>query len=237
MLLFLFAMLAGIVTIGGPCILPLLPIILGTASVRQHASRPLFIILGFILSFSFFVIFFAVFGRALGISPDAFRILATIIIALFGAMMIFPKFQETLFAKLQPLLSKITPKTDVANQGLWSGFVLGASLGLVWTPCAGPILGSILTLVVAKQHLAQAGALLIAYALGASIPMLAIAYGGQLAITRIRSLAHYTHIIQRLFGVLIVLVAITIATGVDRDAQAWLIQHAPWLFPNLNLRL
>jgi len=237
MTLFFFSFLAGIVTIAGPCILPLLPIILGTSTARTHPSRPLFIILGFILSFSFFAILFSVFGQTLGITPDTFRIIATVIIGLFGIMLLFPKIQETIFARLQPLISKATPKTDLAGGGLWSGFVLGASLGLVWTPCAGPVLGSILTLIASKQNLAQAGALLIAYALGAGLPMLAIAYGGQAAVTRVRTLAKCTNTIQRVFGVIIILVAIGLYTGVDRTVQAWLILNAPWLFPNLNLNL
>ena len=237
MTLFLFAIFAGVVTIAGPCILPLLPIILGTSTTRSHPSRPLFIVLGFILSFSFFVILFTVFGRQLGISPGAFRTVATIVIGLFGLMMIFPKMQESFFEKFQPALARVTPKTDIASQGLWSGFLLGVSLGLVWTPCAGPVLGSILTLVVAKQHLSQAGALLTAYALGAGLPMLAIAYGGQAAVTRVRSLAKYTQRIQRVFGLVIIFVAIGIYTGADRDIQAWLIRNVPWLFPNLNLNL
>lgn len=237
MTLFLFAMLAGLVTIAGPCILPLLPIILGTSTVRAHPARPLFIILGFILSFSVFGVLFAVFGRSLGISPDAFRYLAASIIALFGLLMLFPTLQESLFAKLQPLLGKLTPKTDVADQGLTSGFILGSSLGLVWTPCAGPVLGSILTLVAAKQNLAQAGVLLMAYALGAGLPMLVIAYGGQTAVQKVRSLAKYTTTLQRVFGLLIVLVAIGLFTGADRDVQSFLLMRFPWLFPNLNLNI
>ncbi|MEK7115783.1 MAG: cytochrome c biogenesis CcdA family protein [Patescibacteria group bacterium] len=193
--------------------------------------------LGFILSFSSFAILFAVFGQRLGISPDAFRISATIIIGLFGLIMVFPKIQESLFAKLQPVLARVTPKTDATNQGIWSGFLLGASLGLVWTPCAGPVLGSILTLVAAKQHLPQAGALLLAYAFGAGLPMLAIAYGGQSVATRVRSIAKYTHTIQRVFGLMIIFVAIGIYTGADRNIQVWLVRNAPWLFPNLDLHL
>lgn len=237
MALFFFALLAGLVTIAGPCILPLLPIILGTSTVRSHPSRPLFIVIGFILSFSFFAVIFSVFGRALGVSPDTFRIIATVVIGTFGVTMIFPKIQETIFARVQPLLGRVTPKTNLQDQGLWSGFILGASLGLVWTPCAGPVLGSILTLIAAKQSLAQASALLIAYALGAGLPMLAIAYGGQAASTRVRALTKYTQLVQRIFGAIIILVAIGLATGFDRDIQAWLIRNAPWLFPNLNLNL
>lgn len=234
---FLFALLAGAVTIAGPCILPLLPIILGTSTTRAHRARPLFIILGFILSFTIFALIFAVFGSLVGISPDTFRVIAAIVIGFFGFILLFPKLQEGLFAKLQPLLTKITPRTDPANAGLWSGFLLGASLGLVWTPCAGPVLGSILTLVAAKQNLAQAGALLFAYALGAAIPMLAIAYGGQYATEKVRAISRYAVAIQRVFGAIIILVAIGLLTGADRTVQVWLADHAPGLFLNLKLNL
>ncbi|MFZ2804420.1 MAG: cytochrome c biogenesis CcdA family protein [Patescibacteria group bacterium] len=237
MTLFLFAVLAGVVTIAGPCILPLLPIILGTSTVRSHPARPFAIVLGFILSFSLFAVLFAVFGQLLGISPGTFRLVATIIIGFFGLMLLFPKLQEAIFAKLQPLLSKVTPRNGTTGGGLWSGFLLGASLGLIWTPCAGPILGSILTLVAAKQNLVQAGALLIGYAFGAGVPMLAIAYGGQAAITKVRSLSKYTVTIQRIFGLIIILVAIGLYTGVDQSIQAWLLIKYPWLFPNMNLNL
>ncbi|MBI4139052.1 cytochrome c biogenesis protein CcdA [Candidatus Uhrbacteria bacterium] len=237
MLQFLFALLAGAVTVAGPCILPLLPIILGTSTVKQHPSRPLFIILGFILSFSFFAILLGVFGARLGIDPEIFRTVAAIMIGFFGFTMLFPKIQESLFAKLQPLLQKLTPRTDPGRADLSSGFVLGASLGLVWTPCAGPVLGSILTLVAAKQNLAQAGALLFAYALGAGIPMLGIAYGGQAATSRVRAITKHSATIQRGFGAVIILVAIGLLTGADRTVQTWLIQNVPWLFLNLNVNL
>lgn len=237
MIQFLFALVAGVVTIAGPCILPLLPIILGTSTVRSHPSRPLFIILGFVFSFSGFAVLFAVFGSSLGISADAFRTLGAILIGLFGVILLFPRLQESLFSRLQPVLNKVTPKTSATDAGLWSGFVLGASLGLVWTPCAGPVLGSILTLVATKQNLLQAGVLLMAYAIGAGLPMLLIAYGGQAAMQRVRAFAKYTTTLQRVFGLIILLVAIGIWTGFDRDVQTWLITHAPWLFPNLQLEI
>lgn len=237
MIQFFFAFLAGIVTIAGPCILPLLPIILGTATVRTHPSRPVFIILGFTLSFSVFAIAFAAFGRILGISADGFRLIGTVVIGFFGFILVFPRIQEALFAKLQPAIHAVTPKQPAELESLWGAFLLGASLGLVWTPCAGPVLGSILTLVATKQQPVQAGALLIAYALGAGIPMLLIAYGGQYASQRVRAFSRYSQALQTFFGLVIILVAIGIYTGMDRSFQTWLITHAPWLFPNLQLSL
>jgi cytochrome c biogenesis protein CcdA/thiol-disulfide isomerase/thioredoxin len=215
MLQFLLALLAGIVTIGGPCILPLLPIVLGTSTVKLHPLRPLAIVFGFTLAFTGFAILFSLFGSVLGLSPDAWRYLASIIIALFGLMLLFPKFQAAIFARLEPALARVLPRTDPNAGGLVSGFLLGITLGAVWTPCAGPVLGSILTLVAAKQNLNQAAVLLFAFAIGAGIPMLLIAYGGQYAITKVRSLSKYTILLQRVFGVIIILAAIGFVTHFD----------------------
>ncbi|MBD3251436.1 cytochrome c biogenesis protein CcdA [Candidatus Uhrbacteria bacterium] len=237
MLQLLFAFLAGAVTIAGPCILPLLPIILGTSTVKAHKARPVFIILGFILSFTVFVLLFATLGQALNIDSELFRKIAAVLIGLFGITMLFPKIQSALFARLEPLMHKIAPKTDPNKADLWSGFILGVSLGLVWSPCAGPVLGSILTLVVSNQSLLQSGILLFAYSLGAGIPMLLIAYGGQAATTNVQAIAKHAVTIQRIFGLLILLVAIGLYTGLEAEFQAWLIQNYPWLFPNLNFNL
>ena len=97
--LILLSFLAGIVTIAGPCILPLLPIILGTATVKSHSARPLFIVLGFIVSFSAFVVHFSAFGRFLPVSAGALRTVSAALIAFFGVSMLFPKLQATMFAR------------------------------------------------------------------------------------------------------------------------------------------
>ncbi len=229
MIQFLLALLAGVVTIGGPCILPLLPIVLGTTATHRHPLRPLAIVLGFTLSFTAFAIIFAVFGSFLGLSPDGWRILSAAVIALFGLMLLFPTFQMKVFSKLEPMLAGATIKTP-DQDGIASGFLLGLSLGAIWTPCAGPVLGSILTLIAAKRNLVAATALLFAFSLGAGIPMLLIGYGGQVAVARVRNLSKYTGVLQRVFGALIILVAIGLVTKLDVTFQAWLLEHAPWLF-------
>lgn len=234
---FLLALLAGVVTIGGPCILPLLPIILGTSTAGRHRFRPLAIVLGFILAFTVFALVFSLFGSFLGLSPDAWRYIAAGLIGLFGFLMLFPSLQARLFARLEPIMAKATPSGSLQKNDLWSGFLVGASLGAVWTPCAGPVLGSILTLVAAKQSLPQAAALLFAFALGAGIPMLLIAYGGQYAVQRVRKLSAYAGRIQQAFGFLIILVAIGLVTKADVAVQVWLLQHYPWLFFGLQFNL
>lgn len=234
---FLLALLAGLVTIGGPCILPLLPILLGTSTTGRHPLRPFAIVFGFIFAFSILNVLFASFGRVLGLSPETWRYVAAALIGFFGLVMLFPAIQTTLFTKLEPVVGKLTPKGALQKNDLGSGFLLGLSLGAVWAPCAGPILGSILTLAATKQNLAQVAALLFAFSLGAGIPMLLIAYGGQYATQKVRVFTKYSALIQRLFGALILLVAIGLATGLDTRLLAFLLERYPWLFIGLRFNI
>lgn len=234
---FLLALLAGLVTVGGPCILPLLPIILGTSTVSRHPLRPLAIVFGFTVAFTGFALIFSAFTSFLGLSPNVWRYIGATLIALFGIMMVFPKIQAHIFSPLERLSSRIRPGAAVSKDDLFSGFLLGLSLGAIWTPCAGPVLGSILTLIAAKQNLAQAGALLFAFSLGAGIPMLLIAYGGQYALKNVRILTRYTRLIQQIFGVIVLLVAIGLFTKFDVTIQTILLEKYPWLFLGTKINL
>ena len=221
----LFAILAGILTVGAPCILPLLPILLGSSVGSTSKTRPLFIALGFIVMFSIVGLTLSWLITTLNISPDLLRTIATIALALFGVFMIWP----TPFEKVTAYLSKYTTKANAlstqAGTGNLGGFVLGLMLGLIWTPCAGPVLGSILTLIATQTNVAQAGILLVAYAIGAGIPMLLIAYGGQLITTKVRAIAPYTTRIQQIFGIIILLLAVAIYFQIDVQLQAAILEQ------------
>lgn len=225
MLQILFAILAGILTIGAPCILPLLPIILGTSVGSTSKTRPIFIALGFIVTFTIVGIALSFITSTLHVSPNSLRNIATIALALFGLFMIWPTPFEKLTAYLSKYTTKATSLSNQAGSGNLGGFVLGLLLGLLWTPCAGPILGSILTLIATQKDVAQAGILLFAYAVGAGIPMLIIGYGGQYITTKIRVITPYTTRIQQVFGIIIILLAIAIYFQYDTKLQASILSH------------
>ena len=109
-----------------------------------------------------------------------------------------------------------------------SGFFLGTTLGLVWTPCAGPVLGSILTMIATSQHLRWEALLLVAYAVGAAVPILAIAYGGQFVTTRVRGIARVSHRLQQGFGVLVIAFALAMYFQYDALITVWV----SGLYPN-----
>lgn len=223
MLQILFALLAGILTIGAPCILPMLPILLGS-SIGGSKTRPLFIAGGFALTFSIVALAISFLTSKLGLDPNVLRIVAVILLGLFGVLMFWPTPFEKLTSYLSNFSSQATGMARSAGTGNFGGFVLGIILGIIWTPCAGPVLGSILTLIATQQDTAVAGILLIAYAIGASIPMLVIAYGGQIAATKVRAIAPYTAKIQQVFGVIIIIMAVLIFFGYDTVLQTKLLQ-------------
>ena len=114
-----------------------------------------------------------------------------------------------------------------ADRSVLGGFVLGTTLGLVWTPCAGPVLGSILTVIATSKDTAWASALLVTYAIGAAIPMLAIAYGGQAVTTRVRSLSRIAPRLQQGFGVVVIGFAALSWFQYDTLIVAWLTHFYP----------
>lgn len=221
----LFALLAGVLTIGAPCILPLLPIILGASVGNASKTRPFFIAFGFVVMFTTVALLLSYLTSALHISPNLLRNIATVALAVFGLLMIWPTPFEKLTAYLSKFTTKVSSLSAAAGTGNAGGFALGIMLGLIWTPCAGPILGSILTLIATNTDKAQASILLFAYAIGAGIPMLLIAYGGQIITTKVRAIAPYTTRIQQVFGIVIIMLAVAIYFQYDTKIQASILQN------------
>jgi len=149
------------------------------------------------------------------------RSTSIVLLALFGLVRIWPEPYDRLIARVGGPLQRLAAAggTGSGNAG---GFVLGLSLGAVWTPCAGPVLASILVLAAKAQDLVQSSTLLLVFAIGAGVPMLVIAYGGQAIATRVRGLSRYTQRLQQGFGVLLVLTAIAIYFQYDVLAYAWI---------------
>lgn len=230
-----FAFLAGVLTVGAPCILPLLPILLGASLGQKSKTRPLFIALGFVAMFSLAGLTLSYIVRSFEISPDALRNIAVGALAVFGFFMLVPKPFEILTQYLSGFSTRAQSLSQKAGSGNFGGFVLGLVLGLIWTPCAGPILGSILTLIATQSNLSSASVLLVAYAIGAGIPMLIISYGGQIVTTKIRVLVNYTNTLQKIFGALIILLAVAMYFQYDLKIQAKILEY--YNFPSLEGKL
>jgi len=226
MLNLVLALLAGVVTVAAPCTLPMLPILLGASVGQTGKVRPALIAFGFVMSFSATALLLSAITRIFDFDPNVLRIAAAILLLGFGLLMIWPAPFEWLSIRVSGLMHG--PAGDTASrQGNIGGFVLGTTLGLVWTPCAGPVLGSILTVVATSKDTAWASTLLVVYAIGAAIPMLAIAYGGQAVTTRVRSIARISPRLQQGFGVVVIAFAIASYFQYDTQIVAWLTAFYP----------
>ncbi len=155
------------------------------------------------------------------------RTAATVMLAIFGVLMIWPYPYQLLTLRLNRIVHHAHQVGDRAGSDNTGGFVLGMTLGVVWTPCAGPVLGSILTLVATSQHLAWAAVLLVAYAIGSGVPMLGIAYGGQYVSTHVRRFARYSGRVQQGFGVVVLLIAVALYYQYDTVITVWLSNFYP----------
>ncbi|UFX45881.1 cytochrome c biogenesis CcdA family protein [Bradyrhizobium sp. 41S5] len=225
MLSLALALLAGVATVAAPCTLPMLPILLGVSIGQTGKARPAMIALGFVMSFSAVALLLSAITRAFDFDPNLLRTGAAVLLAGFGLLMIWPAPFEWLSIRLGGAAGSIGQAAP--SQSLFGGFVLGSTLGLVWTPCAGPVLGSILTIVATSKDTAWASLQLVTYAIGAAIPMLAIAYGGQAVTTRVRSMARIAPLLQQGFGVVIIAFAALSYLQYDTLIVAWLTQFYP----------
>ncbi len=236
--LFIIAFIGGFLTIAAPCILAVLPIIVGSTMGQQSKFRPFFIVLGLTVSFTAFGVIFQYVTNLFGLSNSVLRNIALVFLGLFGLALIFPQIFEKILFYVQNFFNKFIPqkKTMLPNQqeqkkkGLINGFLVGASLGLVWVPCAGPILGAILTLAVTQNDLGKVILLMLAYSLGAGLPMLLIAYGGNLIINQVKFLKEKGMIIQQISGVVLLIGVILIAMGLDVQISTRL----AGIFPDFN---
>lgn len=233
MLQIFFAFLAGLLTIAAPCTLPLLPVLLGTSLDQKNKFRPVFIVLGFIIVFTLAAGILSIFARQIGLNTNIIRNAGIIILAFFGALLIWPKPFEFFAVKLTPLISKVSVKAGLGNKGNFSALLLGMTLGLVWTPCAGPVLASILTLIALQTDLLSATILLLFYSLGAGIPMLVIAFGGQYISKKVLVISKYSRLLQQIFGVIIILVAVMIYFNYDAKLYS-LFGYSPIINPMTN---
>jgi len=230
LLLLIFAFLGGLVTILSPCILPILPVVL-SSSLTGGRKRPVGVVIGFILSFTFFTLFLSLIVKSLGIPADSLRSFSIVVILLFGIGLLLPSFQA-LIERLFTFFSRFSPKS-VENPGFLGGILIGVSIGLVWTPCVGPILASIISLAITGSVSGQAALITLSYSLGTAIPMLVIVYGGRNLLNKVPWLTQNTVKIQKAFGVLMILTAMAILFNFDRKFQVYILDK----FPNYGIGL
>lgn len=176
--------LAGIVTIMKPCCLPLVPVIFSGSG--GHSLRPLAIVSGLTVSFTTMGVLVSAFGATFGAYTDYLRNIAIIFIISMGVVL----FDEDVNMEFMKLSGSITQglrgigifnkfSSTMPEGSLIGGFFLGMSLGVLWIPCVGPILGAVLALVASVGNMTYGASMLFVYSVGMSLPMLSIAFYGK----------------------------------------------------------
>lgn len=220
LLLLLFGFVAGAATAVSPCVLPVLPIVLSGGATGGR-RRPLGIVLGLTATFTFSAVALAYVISALGLPDDLVRTLAIATLLVFGIVLVVP----ALSSRVEGWISRIAPAPrQRAGDGLGSGLVLGAGLGFVYAPCAGPILAGVITTSASQSFGIDRLSVALAYGLGTGVVLYALMLGGR---RLVRPLARRSGALQAGMGVVMVVLAIAMFGNLDLRFQTWIARDLP----------
>ncbi|MBP7913837.1 MAG: sulfite exporter TauE/SafE family protein [Vitreoscilla sp.] len=227
---------AGGLTTLSPCVFPLLPLVLGGA-VQGHRFAPVAMGLGMVLSFAGIGVVLGALGPALGIDADTIRVAGAAMLIAFALVMLVPALGDRFSRWMLPIASAANAASTRLDGGsLLSAAALGAVLGLVWSPCSGPLLGSALTLVASEGGALRGGVVLALFGLGAATPLVVVAYASRSGFMRARDwiLARIEGV-RRGFAVLLGGMGIAILTGADKWVEARVLGWLPDAWVNLTI--
>jgi cytochrome c biogenesis protein CcdA/thiol-disulfide isomerase/thioredoxin len=223
-LLVLFAFVAGAGTAISPCVLPVLPALL-SAGATGGRRRPLAIVIGLATTFAITIAGFAKVVDGVGLGNGALRTLAVVVLVAFGAALLAPRLADRIEAPLSRL-ARFGPRS--AGDGFRSGLGVGAALGFVYAPCAGPILAAVISVGAASG---TSVAIAVAYSIGSAAVLFALALGGRRLLDRVRA-AGRGPALQRALGVVMLATALAVATDADVRFQTALADHFPSVLVN-----
>jgi len=225
------AFLAGLLSILSPCVLPLVPIVLG-AAIAAHPLGAVALAAGLATSFTGLGLLLALAGFGIGIDADVFRLGAAAVMVVLGVLLIVPSWQMRLAAAGGPVSNWADRHLGrLASSGLAGQFAIGLVLGAVWSPCVGPTLGAASLLASQGRDLLQVGLTMIAFGIGAALPLALLGLLSGAALARMRSgLLSAGKLGKALLGTAFVLVGIAVVSGVDRSIEATLVNVSPaWI--------
>ncbi|MGL4811116.1 MAG: cytochrome c biogenesis CcdA family protein [Beijerinckiaceae bacterium] len=225
------AFLAGILSTLSPCVLPLLPIVLGAAT-SQHRYGVAALAGGLAISFTVIGLFIALIGFSIGIDADLLRKASAIMLIIIGMVMAVPAMQMRFAAAAGPVSNWAETRFGgFSTNGLGGQFALGLLLGAVWTPCVGPTLGAASVLASQGREIGSVAVTMLVFGLGAALPLLILGTISRDALMRMRGrLMNTGGALKSALGIFLVVVGLAILTGWDKRIEASLVNLSPdWL--------
>lgn len=227
----LFAFIAGVLTTLSPCVLPVLPFVTAS-SLNRNRFGPIALALGILVTFVGVSLAVQTTGSVLGIGPGVLRPMAGLFLSISGLLFVSQTLAEFFAGLLSTVMSRV-PAVSAANHRfpLITEFINGFFLGIVWTPCSGPSLGTALGLAGQAGQLGQAAYILFIFGIGAVIPLIVFAYGARHLTQTVRKQTCAILIFKKGFGLLMMLFGLLIVTGYDRQLETLLLRVTPdsWL--------
>lgn len=231
------ALVAGSLTTLNPCVFPLLPLVLGGA-LQGNRWAPVAMGAGMVTMFALLGLVIGVAGDALGIDPDAIRLAGAWLLIGFGLVMLIPWLNERFTRLVTPLASGANQATSRLDSGSLGGaFATGGLLGMVWSPCSGPMLASALTLVATEGGALRGTLILGMFGLGAASVLVAVAYASRSGFGQVRGwVISHMDTVKKVFGSFVLLVGMAILSGGDKWLEAQLVNVLPSAWIDLTTR-
>jgi cytochrome c-type biogenesis protein len=226
-----FAFLAGTLTVLSPCVLPVLPMVLGAAAA-QGRSGPVFLAIGLTLSFVTIGMFVALFGFAIGLDEGVFRQIAAMLMIAVGIVLAMPVLQTRLATAGGPMSGWVNDRFAGADGTSKGGpFGLGLLMGAIWAPCVGPTLGAASVMAAQGENLFAVTLTMMLFGLGSALPLLILGLLSREVLMRWRGkMLSLGGGMKSLLGVLLILTGFLVLSGFDKQAEAFLVATSPdWL--------
>jgi cytochrome c-type biogenesis protein len=240
MALLVLSFIAGVLTVAAPCVLPLLPVIIGGAVVdaakdklERQWLRPVLIAISLAVSVVAFSLAIKGTTALLGVPQIVWQILSGVIVTLLGVYFLWPHLWEVFVLKLGIVGRSNAALGKAYQRRGWTGTILiGAALGPVFSSCSPTY--ALIVATILPASFGQGLAYLVAYALGMSAALLLIAYMGQAIVARLRWMANPRGWFKRVIGILFILVGLAVAFGLDKDLQVFVLERG-WYSPISDL--
>jgi cytochrome c-type biogenesis protein len=226
-----FAFLAGLLSVLSPCVLPLVPIVLGTAA-SEHRLGPVALAGGLAIAFTAIGLFVATIGFAIGLDGDVFRSVGAILLVVLGVVLMLPRLQAQVATGAGPVGAWAEERfAGIGTSGLSGQFAVGVLLGAAWSPCVGPTLGAASLMASRGEHLWSVALTMLAFGVGAAAPLMLLGLVSRQVLMRWRGgLAAAGRAAKAAMGAVMVLLGLLLLTGLDKRVEAAAVAASPdWL--------